>query len=405
MNFNIEIIRNDFPILKQKVNGKPLVYLDNAATTQKPVQVINRIKQYYEIENSNVHRGVHKLSQIATEKYEQARKYISGFINAKSVNEIIFTKGTTDSINMLTSTCADFVNEGDEILVSGMEHHSNLVPWQQLCKKKNANLKVIPVLENGEVDLVDLPSLITPKTKLLAIAHVSNVLGTINPIKEIVKLAHNKDVPVLVDGAQAVAHLPVDIQELDCDFYAFSGHKAYGPMGAGVLYGKEEWLNKLPPYQFGGEMVDNVSFEETVFNVLPYKYEAGTPNVAGALGIEAALKYIESNNIDAIQVYEDDLLEYATGELKKINGIRIVGEAKNKTAVLSCIVDGIHPYDIGTLLDQMGVAVRTGHHCAQPLIDSFGLPGTLRASLAMYNSKEDIDAFVSATQKAVNMLK
>lgn len=405
MSFNPEKIKSDFPILSQKVNGKPLVYLDNAATTQKPIQVINRISEYYEFENSNVHRGVHKLSQVATEKYEQARKYIAGFINAESEKEIIFTKGTTDSINFLATILSDQINEGDEILISGMEHHSNLVPWQQLCIRRKANLKIIPVTNRGELDLEIFSSLINQKTSLLAITHVSNVLGTINPVKELIEQAHSFGIPVLVDGAQAIAHLKVDVQELDADFYAFSGHKAYGPMGAGVLYGKEEWLNKLPPYQYGGEMVDNVSFSETTFNVLPYKYEAGTPNVAGALGIEAALRYIETNNIQDIQAFEDELLDYATYELKKINGVQIIGEATEKTAVLSFVVDGIHPFDIGTILDQMGVAIRTGHHCAQPLIDSFSLTGTLRASLAMYNTKQDIDTFISGTRKAIEMLR
>lgn len=405
MSFDPEKVKSDFPILKQKVNGKPLVYLDNAATTQKPTQVIDRIREYYEFENSNVHRGVHKLSQVATEKYEQARKYIAGFINAKSEREIIFTKGTTDSINFLSTIFSDQIKEGDEILVSGMEHHSNLVPWQQLCIRKKASFKIIPVSEKGEIDMTQFPGLINNKTKIIALAHVSNVLGTINPIKEIVEIAHAKNIPVMVDGAQAIAHLKVDVQELGCDFYAFSGHKAYGPMGAGVLYGKEEWLDKLPPYQFGGEMVDTVSYQETIFNTLPFKFEAGTPNVAGALGIEAALRYIETHNIDAIQAYEDEILEYATHELKKIEGVRIIGEARQKTAVLSFVVDGVHPYDIGTILDQLGIAVRTGHHCAQPLIDSFGLTGTLRASLAMYNTKHDIDTFISGTKKAIDMLR
>jgi cysteine desulfurase/selenocysteine lyase len=405
MNLDVENIRNQFPILKQKINGKPLVYLDNAATTQKPLQVIDRIKQYYESENSNVHRGVHKLSQIATEKFENARKYIAGFINANCEKEIIFTKGTTDSINFLSIIFADLVSKNDEILVSAMEHHSNLVPWQQLCKRKGAKLRVIPVLENGDFDLISLQEMLSIKTKLLAVTHVSNVLGTINPVKEIVRLAHQQHVPVLIDGAQAIAHLPVDVLDIGCDFYTFSGHKAYGPMGIGVLYGKEEWLNKLPPYQYGGEMVDSVSFEEAVFNKLPYKYEAGTPNVSGAIGFEAALRFIESNNISTIQTYEDELLVFATNQIMGLEGVKILGTSANKTAVLSFNIDSIHPYDIGTLLDQMGVAVRTGYHCAQPLIDHFGLPGTLRASLAIYNTKEDIESFIKATDKAIQMLK
>lgn len=404
MSFDPDKIKADFPILKQKVNGKPIVYLDNAATTQKPIQVLNRIRNYYEFENSNVHRGVHYLSQLATEKYEASRRYIADFINAKSEREIIFTKGTTDAVNLLATVYSDLISKDDEILVSTMEHHSNLVPWQQLCKRKEARLKVIPINDAGEIEMDSLNSLINSKTKLIAVSHVSNVLGTINPIKKIVELAHNHSVPVFIDGAQAIAHLPVDVQDLGCDFYAFSAHKAYGPMGAGVLYGKEECLNKLPPYQYGGEMVEDVRFEETVFNTLPFKYEAGTPNVAGALGMEEALRYIEANSINEILTYEDELLAYATSELRKLNSVRIIGEAKNKTAVLSFFVKDVHPYDLGTLIDQMGVAVRTGHHCAQPLIDHYELPGTIRASLAMYNSRKDIDTFVQATVRAMKML-
>ena len=405
MPYNIEKIRKEFPILSTKVNGKPLVYLDNAATTQKPSQVIERIKTYYEAENSNVHRGVYSLSQIATEEFENARKYITGFINANSSNEIIFTRGTTESVNFLASIFQGFVNEGDEIVISAMEHHSNLVPWQQLCKRKKASLIIIPVNEKGELEMDSLNKLISPRTKMVAVAHISNVLGTINPVKEIAEIAHENGAFIFVDGAQATAHIDVDVKDLDCDFYAISAHKAYGPMGIGILYGKEEWLEKLPPYQFGGEMVDQVGFDETTFNELPYKFEAGTPNVAGALGMAEALKYIDSIGIDEIQKYEDDLLAYASDQILKIDGVKIIGTAKNKTAVLSFVVDEIHPYDLGTLLDQMGIAIRTGHHCAQPLVESFGLQGTARASLAIYNTKEEVDIFVDALKNAIQMLR
>jgi len=404
MSFDISNIRNDFPILEQKINGKPLVYFDNAATTQKPVQVLNRILNYYKTENSNVHRGVHKLSQIATEEFENARKYIARFINAESTNEIIFTRGTTESVNLLATIFQGLVNEGDQIVVTGMEHHSNLVPWQQLCKQKKADLNIIPVKENGELDLHGITELITAQTKMVALAHISNVLGTINPVKEIADVAHQNGALVFVDGAQATAHTPIDVQALDCDFYALSAHKAYGPMGVGILYGKQKWLQKLPPYQFGGEMVDQVSFSETTYNSLPFKFEAGTPNVAGVLGMAEALKYIETIGIARIQEYEDDLLDYATKKILEIEGVRVVGTAKHKTAVLSFVVEGVHPYDLGTLLDQMGIAIRTGYHCAQPLVESMGLTGTLRASFALYNTVEEVDVFVESLKKSINML-
>lgn len=404
MSFDIDKIRKDFPILNQKVHGKQLVYFDNAATTQKPIQVIERISKYYQTENSNVHRGVHLLSQVATEEYENARKFIAGFINANSPNEVIFTRGTTESVNFLVTIIQDIINAGDEIVVTAMEHHSNLVPWQQLCKRKNALLKIIPVNGKGELDLEEIKKLVTPKTKIVAVAHISNVLGTINPVKEIAEIAHENGAFIFVDGAQATAHIDVDVKDLDCDFYAISAHKAYGPMGIGILYGKEMWLEKLPPYQFGGEMVDQVSFEETSFNDLPFKFEAGTPNVAGAIGMDEALKYIDSVGLNEIQKYEDELLEYATEKVLKIEGVKIIGTAKNKTAVLSLVVEGIHPYDLGMLLDQMGIAIRTGHHCAQPLIDLFKLPGTLRASFAIYNTKKEVDIFVDALKKSILML-
>lgn len=404
MSFDIDKIRKDFPILNQKVHGKQLVYFDNAATTQKPIQVIERISKYYQTENSNVHRGVHLLSQVATEEYENARKFIAGFINANSPNEVIFTRGTTESVNFLVTIIQDIINAGDEIVVTAMEHHSNLVPWQQLCKRKNALLKIIPVNGKGELDLEEIKKLVTPKTKIVAVAHISNVLGTINPVKEIAEIAHENGAFIFVDGAQATAHIDVDVKDLDCDFYAISAHKAYGPMGIGILYGKEMWLEKLPPYQFGGEMVDQVSFEETSFNDLPFKFEAGTPNVAGALGMAEALNYIDSVGLNEIQKNEDELLEYATEKVLKIEGVKIIGTAKNKTAVLSLVVEGIHPYDLGMLLDQMGIAIRTGHHCAQPLIDLFKLPGTLRASFAIYNTKKEVDIFVDALKKSILML-
>ena len=402
---DINRIRKDFPILDLKVNGKPLVYLDNAATTQKPLTVIRRISDYYLKENSNVHRGVHHLSQVATEAYENARKYVADFINAKESKEIIFTRGTTESINLLATVFVPWIHAGDEIVVSGMEHHSNMVPWQQLCEKNKARLKVLPVALNGTLDLDFLEKLLTPKVKLLAVTHLSNVLGTVNPVKEIIRIAHKKGVPVLLDGAQGIAHTKVDVQDLDVDFYAFSGHKVYAPMGIGVLYGRSAWLQKLPPYQFGGEMIDDVSFEKTTFSKLPYKYEAGTPNVAGALGMEAALRYVNETGWEDILKHEDALLRYATEKLENIAGMRIIGQAKDKAAVISFLIHGIHPFDLGTLLDQMGIAVRTGHHCAQPLMDFYCIPGTVRASFGLYNTKEEIDIFAEAIEKAVSMLR
>jgi cysteine desulfurase/selenocysteine lyase len=405
MKFNVQQIRNDFPILKTNINGKPLVYFDNGASTQKPIQVINRIVKYYKEENSNVHRGVHALSLLATEKFEGARNYIAQFINAKSSKEIIFTKGTTDSVNLLAMVFRSQVEAGDEVMISAMEHHSNLLPWMQLCEEKRAKLVVVPVLENGELDLESLKKLVNLKVKILAITHISNVLGTENPIREIIRIAHSANIPVFIDGAQAIAHTIIDVQQLDCDFYAFSAHKAYGPMGAGVLFGKVEWFEKLPPYQFGGEMIESVKFDKVVYNAIPYKYEAGTPNVAGVVGMEEALRYISGLGIKNIRKHEDELLKYATAKLNEIEGIKILGNAKEKTAVLSFVVDDVHPYDLGTLLDQMGIAVRTGYHCAQPLIEFFGLTGTIRVSLAIYNTIEEIDSFISALKKSLNMLK
>lgn len=405
MSFDINKVRNDFPILSKEIEGKPLIYFDNGATTQKPYQVLDRISDYYRSENSNVHRGNHYLSNEATEAFENTRKYIADFINANCSKEIIFTKGTTESINLVASSFEGQLTSGDEIIITEMEHHSNIVPWQQLCIKKECELRIAKVDQYGILDIDDFAELINRKTKLVAVTHISNVLGTINPVKEIVQIAHNNDIPVLIDGAQAIAHLAVDVKDIDCDFYAFSAHKAYGPMGTGVLYGKEEWLNRLSPYQYGGEMIESVSFTVTTFNELPYKFEAGTPNVAGVLGMESALRYISELGIKNIQTHEDKLLEYATNQISEIDGLRIIGNADIKTSVLSLNVEGVHPYDLGTLLDQVGIAVRTGNHCAQPLMDKYLLPGTLRASLGVYNSVEEIDTFVSYLKKVIQMLR
>jgi cysteine desulfurase/selenocysteine lyase len=403
---DINKIREDFPALHQLVYKKPLVYLDNAATTQKPKVVIDTLLDYYTTQNSNIHRGVHYLSQKATAAYEDARRVIQQFINSEHSHEIIFTRGTTESINLVASSFAKrFLKKGDEILISAMEHHSNIVPWQMVCEEKQASLKVIQFNEDGELLLDEFEKLLNEKTKLIAITHISNALGTVNPIKEIIKIAHRKNIPVLVDGAQAVPHMKVDVQELDCDFYCFSGHKMYAPMGVGVLYGKEKILNELPPYQGGGEMIKEVTFEKTTYNELPFKFEAGTPNVGDGLGLAAAIKYLEIFGMDTIHKHESELLSYATKKLLEIEGLKIIGTAKNKAAVISFLVGKIHPYDLGTILDKMGIAVRTGHHCAQPIMDRYGIPGTVRASFAMYNSMEEIDTFVGGVIKAKNMLE
>ncbi|MCX6231899.1 MAG: cysteine desulfurase [Bacteroidetes bacterium] len=401
---DINKIRLDFPILKQKVYGKPLVYFDNGATTQKPQCVIDAIVKYYTEENSNIHRGVHFLSQTATVAHENARESVREFINAAHAHEIIFTRGTTESINLVASSFGKkFIQKGDEVLISAMEHHSNIVPWQLICEEKEAVLKVIPFHKNGELDIAAFENLISERTKIIAVTHVSNALGTINPVKEIIKTAHAKDIPVLIDGAQGIAHTSVDVQDLDCDFYCFSAHKLYAPMGIGVLYGKEKWLNAMPPYQGGGEMIQTVTFEKTTYNELPFKFEAGTPSVGDVLGLAAALEYIISIGMDNIAAYENDLLEYASSELLKIEGIQIIGTAKHKAAVLSFLIDNIHPYDAGTIIDRFGVAVRTGHHCAQPVMDILGIPGTIRASFAFYNTKEEIDVLISAVKKVKEM--
>ena len=402
---DIKTIREDFPILKREVNGKPLVYLDNGATTQKPKAVIDAIINYYTDMNSNVHRGVHYLSQISTDAFEITRRKVQEFINAKHDYEIIITKGTTDSINLVASCYGqEFISNGDEIIISAMEHHSNIVPWQMICEAKGAILKVIPMTEQGELDMEAYKSFLNPKTKIVAVNYVSNALGTINPVKKIIDLAHEQNIPVLIDAAQAVQHIKIDVQELDVDFLVFSGHKMYGPTGVGVLYGKEYWLNKMPPYQGGGDMIKDVTFEKTTYNELPFKFEAGTPNIEAGITLNAAIDYINKLGIENIKKYEDDLLQYATEKLQEINGLRIIGTAKEKSSVISFIVEGTHPYDIGVLLDKMGIAVRTGHHCAQPVMEQFQIPGTVRASLAVYNTKEEIDTLLAGLNRAIAML-
>ncbi len=401
---DIKKIRSDFPILHQMVHDSPLVYFDNGATTQKPDRVISRVQQYYENENSNIHRGVHYLSQEATSMHEEAREVIRKFINAPQSKEVIFTKGTTESINLVASSFGKkFISEGDEIIVSEMEHHANIVPWQLLCEEKGAHLKVIPIFEDGSLDMEAFKNLLSDKTKMVAIAHISNVMGIINPIKEIIDLAHAQNIPVLIDGAQGVSHTKVDVQALDCDFYVFSGHKLFAPMGVGVLYGKETWLEQMPPYQSGGEMIDQVSFEKTTFNELPFKFEAGTPNVGGALGLAEAIKYISEIGLDDIEAYEKDLLEYGTQKLLEIEGLRIIGTNANKASVISFVFEKIHHFDAGTILDQMGIAVRTGNHCAQPLMKRFGISGTIRAAFAFYNTREEIDMMVVAINRMRKM--
>jgi len=401
---DIQAIRAEFPILTQTVNGKPLVYFDNAATSQKPQVVIDAIAEYYQTINANIHRGVHALSQIATDAYEASRLTIQTHINAKHAFEVLFTSGTTHGINLIAHGFTKFVKEGDEIMISALEHHSNIVPWQMLCERTGANLVVIPMNDKGELIMEEFEILLSDKTKIVAVNHISNALGTINPVKHIIDKAHAVGAAVLIDGAQAVPHLKVDVQELDCDFYAFSGHKMCGPTGTGILYGKEEWLNKLPPYQGGGEMIKEVTFAKTTYADLPHKFEAGTPNIAGGIVIGKAIDYLNSIGLDNIQAYEHELLVYGTEKLSEIEGLTIVGTAAQKTSVISFNIAGIHPYDIGAIVDKMGVAVRTGHHCTQPIMDSFCIPGTVRASFAFYNTKEEIDILVEAVKKAQRML-
>jgi cysteine desulfurase/selenocysteine lyase len=400
----IQKVRTDFPILSQKVNGKPLVYFDNGATSQKPQVVIDAISKYYQEINANIHRGVHTLSQLATDAYEDSRNKIQNHINAKFAHEVIFTSGTTHGINIIANGFASLVKVGDEVLVSALEHHSNIVPWQMLCERTGATLKVIPMNESGELILSEFDKLLSEKTKIVTVNHISNALGTINPIKYMIDKAHEVGAAILIDGAQAVSHLKPNVQELDCDFYVFSGHKMFGPTGTGILYGKEAWLNKLPPYQGGGEMIKEVTFEKTTYANLPHKFEAGTPNIADGIVLGTAVDYINSIGMENIQEQEKELLEYGTRRLLEIEGLRIYGTAAEKTSVISFNIDGIHPYDIGTIIDKLGIAVRTGHHCAQPIMNFFNIPGTIRASFAFYNTKEEIDVMVEAVKKAKLML-
>ncbi len=397
--------REDFPILKQKAYGRDLVYLDNAATTQKPQCVIDALADYYRTINSNIHRGVHCLSQQATAEFETARKCVQQFINAAHDYEVIFTRGATESINLVASSFGrTYISPGDEIIVSEMEHHSNIVPWQFLCEERGAVLKVIPFSEGGTLYLENLERLMTPRTRIVAVTHVSNTLGTVNPVAQIVEIAHAHNVPVMIDGAQAVAHIEVDVQKLDCDFYCFSGHKMYAPMGTGVMYGKEKWLREMRPYQGGGEMIANVTFAKTTYNDLPFKFEAGTPAVGDVIGLRVAVEYMQQIGIKYIAAHENQLLQYATNQLSAVDGMRFFGTAPDKAAVISFLVGNIHPYDLGVLLDRQGVAVRTGHHCTQPIMDHFNIPGTVRASFALYNTEEEVDKLVEAVLKARQML-
>lgn len=401
---DINKIRADFPILNTMVYGKPLVYFDNAATTQKPQIVIDTLKQYYETQNSNIHRGVHYLSETATNKYENTRKTVRKFINAERDEEIIFTRGTTESMNLFAASFGKaYINEGDEIIVSNMEHHSNIVPWQILCEDKKCKLRVIPINEEGEIIYEEFEKLLNDKTKLVSLVHVSNSLGTINPVEEIIKKAHSMNIPVMVDMAQSIQHFKVDVKALDCDFMAFSGHKIYGPTGIGVLYGKKRYLDKMPPYQGGGDMILSVSFEKTLYNNLPYKFEAGTPNIAGVIGLGAAINYLESIGLDNIAAYETELLNYATEKVNEIKELTIIGRAKKKASVLSFVLDNIHPHDIGTLIDREGVAIRTGHHCTEPVMRRYNLPATSRASFSFYNTKAEIDVLINAINKVIKM--
>jgi len=402
---DIQKIRADFPILDQKINGKDLVYFDNAATTQKPLQVLDALANYYGKYNANIHRGIHHLAEKATAAFEESRKAIQKFLNAKYAEEIIFTYGTTDGINLVAQTYGrSFLKEGDEIIISTMEHHSNIVPWQMLCEQNGCVLKVIPINDNGELILEEYEKMLSEKTKFVSVVHVSNALGTINPVKHIIEKAHEVGAKVLVDGAQAASHLTIDVQDLDVDFYVFSAHKIYGPTGMGALYGKKELLDAMPPYRGGGEMIKEVTFEKTTYNELPYKFEAGTPNIADVIAVKNAIDYINELGKENIAAYENELLTYATEELLKIEGLKIVGQAKDKVSVISFVIEGVHPQDIGVILDQQGIAVRTGHHCTQPLMKRFGIPGTSRASFSVYNTKEEIDKLVKGIEKVKKMV-
>lgn len=404
--FDVQKIRDLFPILSEKVHGKNLIYFDNAASTQKPISVIERVAEFYKKENSNVHRGVHKLSQLATHEFESARKKIQKFINAKKSSEIIFTRGTTEAINLVAHSFAkNFLNEGDEVIISHLEHHSNIVPWQIVCEEKNAKLRIIPIDTNGEILFEEFEKLINEKTKFISVIHVSNSLGTVNPIERIIARAHEHNIPVMIDGAQSIQHTFIDVQKLDADFFAFSGHKIYAPTGIGVLYGKENWLEKLPPYQGGGDMILSVSFEKTTYNELPYKFEAGTPNISGAIGLGAAIDFISSIGIHEIEKYENELINYALEKISSLTKVRIIGEPEKRAGVIAFILAGIHPHDIGTILDREGVAIRTGHHCTQPIMKFFNLPATARASFGIYNTKEEVDIFCDAILKVFKVFE
>ena len=404
MKFDVAKIRNDFPALHQTIYGKPLVYLDNAATSQKPKMVIDGILEYYSTINSNVHRGVHYMSQQATDAFEKTRNHIQQFINARHSHEIIITKGSTDSINLVANSFSrKFLNEGDEVIISALEHHANIVPWQMICEEKKAILKVIPMNDNCELLLDEFKGLISEKTKIVSVGHISNAVGVINPIRKIIEIAHQHKIPVMIDCAQGIVHEKVDVQELDCDFYCFSSHKFYGPMGVGILYGKEKLLNQMPPYQTGGEMIKSVTFEKTTFNELPFKFETGTPNVADVIGFDSALNYLEQTGLENIFKYEKELLDYATLEMKKIEGLQIIGDVPNKAGVISFNLEGIHPYDAGTIIDKFGIALRTGNHCAQPVMDRLKIQGTMRASFAFYNTNEEVSKLVEAIKKVKEM--
>ena len=403
--FLIDKIRSQFPILSQKIHGQTLIYFDNAATSQKPISVVDRISSYYKNENSNIHRGVHYLSQKATDEYEQSRNKIASYLNANHSSEIIFTKGTTDGINLVASSFGELLKQGDEIIISAMEHHSNIVPWQLLAERKRLTVKVVPIHESGILDMEAFTKLLSKRTKIVAVTHISNTLGIINPVKKIIKKAHEIGAKVLIDGAQSIQHEKINLKELDCDFFVFSGHKVFGPTGIGVLYGKSEILNKMPPYQGGGDMIEKVSFNKTTFNDLPFKFEAGTPNIVGGIALGTALEFIESINHDSLKKYEQELLNYALEQLSEIENIRFYGESKNKTSVISFNVGEIHPFDIGTLLDKQGIAVRTGHHCTQPIMDFYKIPGTIRVSFSIYNTRDEIDLFIIALKKAISILE
>ncbi|HTX19952.1 MAG TPA: cysteine desulfurase [Bacteroidota bacterium] len=399
-SFDVARVRDDFPILGQRVHGKPLVYLDNAATTQKPRAVIDALAKYYSAQNANIHRGVHALSELATYEYERARGKVKLFLNAADSREIIFVRGTTEGINLVASSYGrKFIKEGDEIIISAMEHHSNIVPWQLLCEQTGAVLRIIPINDSGELRLDEYAKILNERTKFVSVVYLSNSLGTINPVKEIISRAHTLGIPVLVDGAQSTSHLPVDVQDLDCDFYAFSGHKIFGPTGIGALYGKTKLLDAMPPYQGGGDMINSVTFEKTTYNALPYKFEAGTPNIAGTIALGAAIDYVHALGLNAIRKYEEELLAYATDKLSDVQGVRLIGTARKKSSVISFVMEHVHAHDIGTIIDQEGIAIRTGHHCTQPVMKRFGIPATARASFAFYNTAEEVDSLARALQK------